>query len=137
MNQHPFSKKPCNTSWMWKGILDSIDLIIQKIQWRVGDGLNISLNHPLWWTMHQYSDSMMNFHHVSDLILHTSFNFGTLLNWNFQALNSIYSQDVAMRIARIPLPYSRREDSFITAGNPSGEYCVKDGFLNMFGELTF
>ena len=118
---------PYNISWMWKGILDSADLITQNLRWRVGDGSKIPLNRGLWWPVHQDFDLVLRYQHVLDIILHTSFNWN-LFRCNLQALSLLYSPNVVNETARIPLSFAVSEDSFQRTHNSKGEYSAKDGF---------
>ena len=45
-------KLPYNTSWLWNDILKCNSFITNNLAWQVNNGRFISINHPLWWSMH-------------------------------------------------------------------------------------
>ena len=64
-------KQPYNSSWIWKGILNSKAIILDHLKWSVGNGLSIPINHHLWWPMQSGSHSQDSYLRVADLLLHS------------------------------------------------------------------
>ncbi|KAI9122506.1 hypothetical protein K1719_006346 [Acacia pycnantha] len=50
-------KRPYSTSWIGKGVSECADMIVSKLRWKVSNGRDIPLNHPLWTTSYHQSIS--------------------------------------------------------------------------------
>ncbi|KAF7808425.1 reverse transcriptase [Senna tora] len=109
---------PSNSSWRWKAIFKSKDVLFSHLQWQIGDGSSIKTNHQVWWPMLQ--DQLL-ITSVADLMKHNN-------TWNTSLLNIVYDSNTAAIIASIPLSVTGVRDKLVWTGASSGNYRVKDAY---------
>ncbi|KAF7844182.1 ribonuclease H [Senna tora] len=109
---------PSNSSWRWKAISKSKDVIFSHLQWQIGDGTSIKTNHQVWWPMLRDQQLISS---VADLIQHNNI-------WNSSLLNRVYDPNTVAVIARIPLSVTGVRDKLVWTGASDGTYRVKDAY---------
>lgn len=119
-------KTPYNSSWLWKGIMNSAELIIRHLRWRIGNGSSIPLNHHLWWPM-QSRSTAGDLSSVQDLIVHTNVAFKPL-QWNSLLIRELYDPVPAQAILNSSFSFTDKKDSLSWQGHPSGTYTARSGF---------
>lgn len=109
------TSKKNNHSLAWKGILDARPLILEGMQWLVGNGSSINL-----WTFNWcYPFPLFKFvPHSQKHLLNLSQTVDTIIsnnNWNPDAIAPFLPHDVITHISSLPLPIEARNDEFIWA----------------------
>ncbi|KAF7844578.1 ribonuclease H [Senna tora] len=108
-----------NSSWRWKSIMNSKDIIMNNLEWQIGSGSDVNTNHHAWWPM--LRDHNL-FPKVMDLIQHNS------LMWNTVTLNRVYDTHNARCIASIHISVTNVRDKLLWKGSNDGEYSVRQGY---------
>ncbi|KAL4273917.1 hypothetical protein GQ457_13G010390 [Hibiscus cannabinus] len=114
-------------SYTWRSIYSARGLLEHGLGWRVGDGQSIDIWSEAWITgtsSGRVESSVTNgqFFRVVDLI-ETSTH-----TWNEDLIRSIFSNQEALNILRIPLPHRSIPDFRIWRGDRSGLYSVRSGY---------
>jgi hypothetical protein len=119
-----------NPSFTWRSIWNSRETLQLGLQWRVGDGNQISIWDD-WWIPtkqpHLISSPVMsancgNYRKVAELIE------AQPRRWKNEVLNQLFSGFVTEKILTIPLSYQASPDKLIWAASMSGIYCVKSAY---------
>ncbi|KAF7826284.1 Transposon TX1 uncharacterized 149 kDa protein [Senna tora] len=112
-------KHHSSSSWRWKAVLKSKDLILNNLGWQIGDGKSINTNHHVWWQM--LRDQQL-YPTVSDLIQH---NIGS---WNLDLLRSVYNPITVNSITSHPISITGCKDRMIWNASSDGQYTVMEGY---------
>ena len=125
-------RKPYNTSWLWNDILKCSSFITNNLQWQVGSGSSIPINHPLWWPVQGSVGESSRPQMVSDLLTHPSSS--NYARWNIPLVRSLYHVTLANSILSIPVSLVGGPDSLIWTKSSSGSYTTKAGYAFLFKE---
>ncbi|KAF7835872.1 ribonuclease H [Senna tora] len=119
--------KKSSASPVWKGIAKFRSVVCNNLNWQVGNGANIPLNHPLWWPMLQDHSSLST---VSDLIQHDS------RSWKQDLVFHLCSSNVAQNILSMPISITLVQDSLSWQLSKDGNYNVKDFYSHILSDTS-
>ena len=105
-------RKPYNSSWLWNDILECSSFITNNLQWQVGNGSSIPINHPLWWPMQGSVGNSSSPRLVSDLLTHPRQPLSSC-HWNISLVRSVYSEPIASCILSLPVLIAHGKDFLI------------------------
>ncbi|KAF7830391.1 ribonuclease H [Senna tora] len=109
---------PSNASWRWKAIFRSKEVVLSNLEWQIGDGKCIKINHHAWWPMLRDQQLISS---VADLIKNNG-------SWNTPIINRLYDANTAATIANTPLSVTGIKDKLMWTGTSDGQYRVKDAY---------
>jgi ribonuclease HI len=127
-NEDLHTHKPkSHASWIWKSIMGSNNPILTQGRWRVGNGSNIPLNHPLWYqTKPDIPNHIRNqAQTVTDLIDPIN------AHWKSERILQLYDYETSQQILSIPLSkvaFHSLPDKIIWPHSTTGEYQVKQAY---------
>lgn len=104
----PFARQICK----------QIEVVLKKCFWRVGNGQNIQLGSQLWY---KPIDDSHNETYVADLITDSR-------RWNSNMVSTLFDENTARQIMRIPISHTNQPDSIIWTRDPKGIYSVKNAY---------
>ena len=124
-------KRPYNSSWLWNDILKCSSFITNNLQWQIGSGSSIPINHPLWWLVQGSVGESSRPQMVSDLLTHSPSSWNST-RWNIPLVRSLYPGTLANSILSIPVSLVGGPDSLIWTKSSSGTYTTKADYAFLF-----
>ncbi|KAF7804493.1 putative LRR receptor-like serine/threonine-protein kinase [Senna tora] len=113
-------KSTSQDSLYWKSIIRNKSLVIDNLQWTVGNGEYIRTNSNFWPFQARNSNQDIL---LADLIIQDDNR-----RWDINALQGIYSRNEVNEISKILLPRHNCPDILTWRFNNQGNYTVKEGY---------
>lgn len=124
-----------NSSFLWKSLHSTRDMMNKGIPWKVGDGQNINIWSDAWvpgfnsekvQTIRREGQGIMKVSHL----IHPHGR-----TWNETLIRATFVPMDADKILQIPLSNEHRGDKLIWKDNVNGMYSVKGGYKILQGPL--
>ncbi|KAA3453822.1 Ribonuclease H-like superfamily protein [Gossypium australe] len=112
-----------SSSYTWKSIWAVKDVLTKGLCWRVGTGINISINDDAW------VPDAINFRLSSVVNSMRDLKVNALIDnteriWKMELIKNTFSEEDAGKILRIPLARAPHDDFLVWGGEASGEFSV-------------
>lgn len=114
---------------IWKGILNSREVIARETCYKIGNGWSINLNHDPWiprlvrsWPRIEEDRGFDSMTKVAELINLNS------MTWNEELLYAFFDNDTTTAICKLELPLIPCEDKLCWTAAKDGKFSVKSCF---------
>lgn len=119
-------------SYTWKSIWATKGVLMEGVGWKVGNGVNISVNGDYWipdLSLGRLSELNLN---LNDARV-TDFIDPSNRIWKEEVIKSTFLEDVAEKILSIPLSETPHEDFQVWRAEASGDYTVRSAYKLLQG----
>ena len=118
-----------NSSYAWRSIHKSIEILQQGTRWRVGNGKTIHIWDDRWLptpTTYKVISPRKDF---GDFLIVSALIDQDTRRWRTDILNRVFLGFEVEKILSILIPYYPQEDQLIWVGNKKGIFTVKSAYF--------
>ncbi|VFQ81500.1 unnamed protein product [Cuscuta campestris] len=123
-----------NSSFVWKSIFATKDLLHTGIRWKVGPGTNISIWEDPW--LMDNENPFITTENPGSIALTRVSDLRSPNGWDWPTIDAIFNARDRQCIEAIPLTGSSSNDMLIWAHDKSGIYTVKSAYKALTWDAT-